>query len=177
MLFLWINLTLSQLFLIEDWSEFTTIGASPWTLTLEHTICCIPVFTLEISHKSKHLIVWFGLKYYWSLCCLTHRPFVDDVFRCGIVQVVAEIDRVLRPGGYLVLQDTMETIKELESILGSLHWSTKIYQDRFLVGRKGFWRPIKPELWLADKKKNQKQKKINFILYTMTQPYYIHIKL
>lgn len=60
--------------------------------------------------------------------------------------MVAEIDRVLRPGGYLVVQDTMETIKKLETILGSLHWSTKIYQDRFLVGRKGFWRPIKPEL-------------------------------
>ncbi|CAF1700870.1 hypothetical protein HID58_052250 [Brassica napus] len=79
---------------------------------------------------------------------LLHSSFYlgDVTQRCEIVQVVAEIDRVLRPGGYLVVQDTMETIKELESILGSLHWSTKIHQDRFLVGRKGFWRPIKPEL-------------------------------
>lgn len=67
-------------------------------------------------------------------------------FRCEIVQVAAEIDRIVRPGGYLVVQDTMETIKKLEYIFGSLHWSTKIYQDRFLVGRKGFWRPVKPEL-------------------------------
>ncbi|XP_010517446.1 PREDICTED: probable methyltransferase PMT23 [Camelina sativa] len=73
--------------------------------------------------------------------------FLGDVSqRCDIVQVAAEIDRIVRPGGYLVVQDTKETIKKLESIFGSLHWSTKIYQDRFLVGRKGFWRPAKPEL-------------------------------
>ncbi|KAG2332369.1 hypothetical protein Bca52824_003549 [Brassica carinata] len=79
---------------------------------------------------------------------LLHSSFYlgDITQRCEIVQVVAEIDRVLRPRGYLVVQDTMEIIKKLEPILSSLHWSTKIYQDRFLVGRKGFWRPIKPEL-------------------------------
>jgi hypothetical protein len=79
---------------------------------------------------------------------LLHSSFLlgDLTQRCEIVQVVAEIDRIVRPGGYLVVQDNMETIMKLESILGSLHWSTKIYEDRFLVGRKGFWRPAKPEL-------------------------------
>lgn len=68
------------------------------------------------------------------------------IFRCDVLQVAAEIDRIVRPGGYLVVQDTTETINKLESIFASLHWSTKIYQDRFLVGVKGFWRPAKPEL-------------------------------
>ncbi|KAL4369594.1 hypothetical protein GQ457_05G031860 [Hibiscus cannabinus] len=61
--------------------------------------------------------------------------------RCDIVDVAVEIDRILRPGGYLLVQDTMETIKKLNPILRSLHWSTTLYQGQFLVGEKGSWRP------------------------------------
>ncbi|CAN8287108.1 unnamed protein product [Cochlearia groenlandica] len=74
---------------------------------------------------------------------LLHSSFYlgDLTQRCEIVHVAAEMDRIVRPGGYLVVQDTMETIEKLETILGSLHWSTKLYQNRFLVGTKGLWRP------------------------------------
>ncbi|KAJ4720120.1 S-adenosyl-L-methionine-dependent methyltransferases superfamily protein [Melia azedarach] len=61
--------------------------------------------------------------------------------RCDVVDIAAEMDRILKPGGYLLIQDTMEMIDKLRSILHSLHWSTNIYQDQFLVGKKGFWRP------------------------------------
>ncbi|KAK0592736.1 hypothetical protein LWI29_024406 [Acer saccharum] len=61
--------------------------------------------------------------------------------RCDIKDVVVEIDRILRPEGYLVVQDTMETINKISPILRSLHWSLKLYQNQFLVGIKGFWRP------------------------------------
>ncbi|XP_071934465.1 probable methyltransferase PMT23 isoform X1 [Coffea arabica] len=61
--------------------------------------------------------------------------------RCNILDVVMEMDRILRPGGTLLVQDTMEMINELTSALNSLHWSSSLYQDQFLVGKKGFWRP------------------------------------
>ncbi|KAM1054127.1 hypothetical protein FF1_001552 [Malus domestica] len=74
---------------------------------------------------------------------LLHSSFLFEKLpdRCDIVSVVVEMDRILRPGGYLVVQDTMEVIDKLRPILQSLHWSTALYRDQFLFGKKGFWRP------------------------------------
>lgn len=58
-----------------------------------------------------------------------------------MVDVVVEIDRVVRPGGYVLVQDSIETIDKLGPILRSLHWSVNLYQDQLLLGQKGFWRP------------------------------------
>ncbi|EEF41484.1 probable methyltransferase PMT23 [Ricinus communis] len=74
---------------------------------------------------------------------LLHSSFLfkNLTQRCDIIEVVAEIDRIVRPGGYVVIQDTMEMIQKLSSMLSSLRWSTSLYQGQFLIGRKGFWRP------------------------------------
>ncbi|KAK4367177.1 hypothetical protein RND71_015057 [Anisodus tanguticus] len=61
--------------------------------------------------------------------------------RCDLVDVAVEMDRVLRPGGYLLVQDTIQMIKQLGSILRSLHWSVTLHQEQFLVVKKDFWRP------------------------------------
>lgn len=61
--------------------------------------------------------------------------------RCDMVVVVVEIDRILRPGGYLLVQDTGDTIKKLRTVLLSLYWRVTLRQGRFLLGVKGFWRP------------------------------------
>ncbi|KAK4436484.1 putative methyltransferase PMT23 [Sesamum alatum] len=61
--------------------------------------------------------------------------------RCDVIEVAAEIDRIVRPGGYLLVQDSTEVLTEVSPILKSLHWSVNIYQDQFLVGKKDFWRP------------------------------------
>ncbi|CAI9091768.1 OLC1v1026877C1 [Oldenlandia corymbosa var. corymbosa] len=76
---------------------------------------------------------------------LLHSSFLfkNLTQRCDIVDVVVEIDRVLRPGGILFVQDNTEMMNKLFSILESLHWSVSIYQEQFLVGEKGFWRPDK----------------------------------
>ncbi|KAG2406725.1 methyltransferase protein [Vigna angularis] len=60
---------------------------------------------------------------------------------CEIVDVVVEIDRILRPDGYVLVQDTVEMMNKLGPVLHSLHWSVTLYQNRFLVGKKSFWRP------------------------------------
>ncbi|OMO50040.1 putative S-adenosyl-L-methionine-dependent methyltransferase protein [Corchorus capsularis] len=74
---------------------------------------------------------------------LLHSSFLfkNKQERCDIIDVAVEMDRILRPGGYLLLQDTMETIKKLNPVLRSLHWTTSLYQGQFLVAKKGFWRP------------------------------------
>ncbi|KAG4962205.1 hypothetical protein AAZX31_14G054900 [Glycine max] len=74
---------------------------------------------------------------------LLHSSFLFKYLeqRCDIVDVAVEIDRILRPNGYLVVQDSMEILNKLISILRSLHWSVTLHQNQFLVGRKGLWRP------------------------------------
>ncbi|CAL0307576.1 unnamed protein product [Lupinus luteus] len=61
--------------------------------------------------------------------------------RCDIVDVVVEMDRILRPDGYLVVQDSIGILNKLSPILHSLNWSVTLHQNQFLVGRKSFWRP------------------------------------
>ncbi|XP_072954073.1 probable methyltransferase PMT23 [Typha angustifolia] len=63
--------------------------------------------------------------------------------RCNNLEVAAEMDRILRPGGWVLLQDRIEIIKQMRSILQSLHYETAIVRQQFLVGQKGFWRPEK----------------------------------
>ncbi|MBA0873213.1 hypothetical protein Goshw_029317 [Gossypium schwendimanii] len=74
---------------------------------------------------------------------LLHSSFLfkNRKERCNIIDVAVEMDRILRPGGYLLLQDTMETIQKLNPVLRSLQWTTSLYEGQFLVGKKGFWRP------------------------------------
>ncbi|XP_042509281.1 probable methyltransferase PMT23 [Macadamia integrifolia] len=61
--------------------------------------------------------------------------------RCDIVVVVAEMDRIMRPGGWILVQENMEMINKLNPIFQSLHWETAMHEEQFLVGKKGFWRP------------------------------------
>ncbi|KAL0299320.1 UNVERIFIED_CONTAM: putative methyltransferase PMT23 [Sesamum radiatum] len=74
---------------------------------------------------------------------LLHSSFLlrNLSMRCDIIAVAAEMDRILRPGGYLLVQDTIETITKITPILKSLQWSIKVHQEQFLVGTKDFWRP------------------------------------
>ncbi|KAH6792728.1 S-adenosyl-L-methionine-dependent methyltransferases superfamily protein [Perilla frutescens var. hirtella] len=77
---------------------------------------------------------------------LLHSSFLlaKLIQRCDIVEVAAEMDRILRPGGYLLVQDTVEMLNKITPILKSLHWSVNVHQDQFLVGKKEFWRPGYP---------------------------------
>ncbi|KAK8965188.1 putative methyltransferase PMT27 [Platanthera guangdongensis] len=69
------------------------------------------------------------------------------VFRCSIVPVVAEIDRIARPGGKLIVRDEPAVTKEIESLLKSLHWAVNsTFSDEnigILVAEKSYWRPQK----------------------------------
>ncbi|MED6148647.1 hypothetical protein PIB30_054969 [Stylosanthes scabra] len=63
--------------------------------------------------------------------------------RCKLDPVIVEIDRIVRPGGYLVVRDDSNVISEVEILLKSLHWEVTISKDNHgvIFARKGYWRP------------------------------------
>ncbi|KAK6922652.1 putative S-adenosyl-L-methionine-dependent methyltransferase [Dillenia turbinata] len=65
--------------------------------------------------------------------------------RCKIAPVMAEIDRIVRPGGKLIVRDESKTIGEVENILKSLHWEVHLTfskdQEGMVSAQKSDWRP------------------------------------
>ncbi|KAL2333751.1 hypothetical protein Fmac_014964 [Flemingia macrophylla] len=68
--------------------------------------------------------------------------FSNVKYRCNLVPVIAEVDRILRPGGNLIVRDKPNVIGEVGVLLKSLHWEvTSTIQEGLLCGKKGMWRP------------------------------------
>ncbi|KAG5123574.1 hypothetical protein AAZX31_11G070500 [Glycine max] len=95
----------------------------------------------------------FGIYHDWCESFNTYpRTFdllhADNLFsklkeRCKLVAVMAEVDRIIRPGGKLVVRDESTTLGEVETLLKSLHWDiiySKI-QEGMLCAKRGKWRP------------------------------------
>ena len=63
--------------------------------------------------------------------------------------MVAEIDRILRPDGHLIVRDKVETIGEIESLAKSLHWKIRLTYSKdnegLLCVQKTIWRPKETE--------------------------------
>lgn len=76
---------------------------------------------------------------------------VDHLFsrlknRCNQpVAIVVEMDRMLRPGGYVIVRDKLVILEPLEGIFRSLNWDIRMTfaQDKegILVAQKTIWRP------------------------------------
>ncbi|KAF8030843.1 hypothetical protein BT93_D0131 [Corymbia citriodora subsp. variegata] len=68
---------------------------------------------------------------------------------CNLMPVFAEVDRILRPEGILIVRDDVATIAEIESIAKSLQWDVRFthYKDNegLLSVQKTFWRPLDVE--------------------------------
>ncbi|KAL0543391.1 hypothetical protein IC582_018487 [Cucumis melo] len=65
--------------------------------------------------------------------------------RCKLQPVLAEVDRIVRPGGKLIVRDESSTIGEVENLLKSLRWEVHLTfsknQEGLLSAQKGDWRP------------------------------------
>ncbi|KAE8680719.1 hypothetical protein F3Y22_tig00111372pilonHSYRG00225 [Hibiscus syriacus] len=97
----------------------------------------------------------FGMYHNWCESFSTYpRSYnllhADHLFsklkkRCNITSVVAEVGRILRPEGMLIVRDYVETINELESILRSMQREvlTTFSKDKegFFCVQKSMWRP------------------------------------
>ncbi|RDX65849.1 putative methyltransferase PMT27, partial [Mucuna pruriens] len=95
----------------------------------------------------------FGIYHDWCESFSTYpRSYdllhADNLFsklkdRCKLVAVMAEVDRIIRPGGKLIVRDEPNTLSEVETLLKSLHWeiiANKI-QEGLLCAKRGKWRP------------------------------------
>lgn len=101
----------------------------------------------------------FGIYHDWCESFSTYpRSYdllhADSLFsalkeRCNIVAVIAEVDRMLRPEGYLMIRDNEEIIGEIENMAKSLHWDIRSSYAKngegLLCLQKTFWRPTKVE--------------------------------
>lgn len=65
------------------------------------------------------------------------------------MSVMAEVDRVLRPEGKLIVRDKVETIAEVETMARSLHWEIRFTYSKDSEGllclQKTVWRPREAE--------------------------------
>ncbi|BBH08736.1 S-adenosyl-L-methionine-dependent methyltransferases superfamily protein [Prunus dulcis] len=72
---------------------------------------------------------------------------------CNLVAVIAEVDRILRPEGKLIIWDNAETLNEVESMAKSLQWDIRFTYSKdnegLLCIQKTFWRPAEKETILS----------------------------
>ncbi|KDP38501.1 hypothetical protein JCGZ_04426 [Jatropha curcas] len=61
------------------------------------------------------------------------------------VSIVVEMDRILRPGGWVIIREKVEILDPLEGILKSLHWEIRMTyaqnKEGILCAQKTIWRP------------------------------------
>lgn len=67
----------------------------------------------------------------------------------NLVAMVAEVDRILRPEGKLIVRDNVEIINEMETMLRSMHWEVRLTYSKdnegLLCVEKTMWRPKEVE--------------------------------
>ncbi|CAM0950194.1 unnamed protein product [Alopecurus aequalis] len=69
--------------------------------------------------------------------------------RCNLRPVIAEVDRILRPEGKMIVREDRETAEEVQRIAKSLHWEVRMDVSRegekLLCFEKTMWRPTQVE--------------------------------
>uniref|UniRef100_J3MHK9 Methyltransferase n=1 Tax=Oryza brachyantha TaxID=4533 RepID=J3MHK9_ORYBR len=65
--------------------------------------------------------------------------------RCAVLPVVAEVDRIVRPGGSIIVRDESGAVGKVEKLLRSLHWDVRLTfsnnDQGVLYAEKTDWRP------------------------------------
>ncbi|TXG59744.1 hypothetical protein EZV62_014317 [Acer yangbiense] len=97
--------------------------------------------TYDLLH-ADHLFSKLKKKY---RMLIYHSSFPRNLFRCKLAPVMAEVDRIVRPGGKLIIRDESSAIGEVENLLKSLRWEVHLTfskdQEGILSAQKGDWRP------------------------------------
>eukprot|EP00249_Psilotum_nudum_P013575 c24404_g1_i1 orf=734-2785(-) len=74
--------------------------------------------------------------------------FTLEEKRCNIAHIFVEMDRILRPGGWVLIREPSDMILKLDALARSVRWSTRILDDengpfgknKLLACRKQLWR-------------------------------------
>ncbi|KAJ1261008.1 hypothetical protein BS78_10G275300 [Paspalum vaginatum] len=65
--------------------------------------------------------------------------------RCAVLPVVVEVDRIVRPGGSIIVRDEAGAVGEVERLLRSLHWDVRLTFSKndqgVMYAEKSDWRP------------------------------------
>lgn len=105
----------------------------------------------------------FGMYHNWCESFSTYpRTYdllhADHLFskikkKCNLVALVAEVDRILRPEGKLIVRDTVDIISELENLLKAMQWEIRLTYSKdkegILCAQKTMWRPTEVETIVA----------------------------
>ena len=61
------------------------------------------------------------------------------------MNVVMEMDRILRPDGWAIFRDKVQVLREVTDVVKSLHWDVVLAytqgDEELLAVQKRFWRP------------------------------------
>lgn len=69
------------------------------------------------------------------------------MYRCNIALIVLEMDRILRPGGWVLVRDSNAMVNRVEGLAKSVRWKTRILEtesgpfgkDKLLSCQKPLW--------------------------------------
>lgn len=69
-------------------------------------------------------------------------------FRCHLLDVMVEMDRILRPEGTVVIRDSPQVINKAGCIAQAIRWTTAVHDtepesngaEKLLVATKKFWK-------------------------------------
>lgn len=69
------------------------------------------------------------------------------MYRCNIALIVLEMDRILRPGGWVLVRDSNAMVHRVEGLAKSVRWKTRILEtesgpfgkDKLLSCQKPLW--------------------------------------
>ncbi|XP_047074419.1 probable methyltransferase PMT24 [Lolium rigidum] len=65
--------------------------------------------------------------------------------RCAVLPVIVEVDRIVRPGGSIIVRDESSAVSEVEKLLKSLHWDVRLTfsknNEGVMYAEKSDWRP------------------------------------
>jgi SAM-dependent methyltransferase len=125
------------------------IGANHSTPILELTIFSMPIISFPVSQRGLFITSPLPKEKRdpYNFCDLMFCCFPGH--RCNLVAVIAEVDRILRPEGNLIVRDNVEIIGEIESLAKSLNWDIRMIYSKdnegLLCVHKTMWRPTEPE--------------------------------
>ncbi|KAH9625855.1 hypothetical protein KSS87_009964 [Heliosperma pusillum] len=101
----------------------------------------------------------FGMYHDWCQSFSTYpRSYdllhADHLFskikkKCDMPAFIAEVDRILRPEGKIIVRDSVEIINELEATFKSMNWEIRMTYSKdkegLLCAQKSMWRPTEVE--------------------------------
>lgn len=67
--------------------------------------------------------------------------------RCGIEDIVLEMDRILRPQGSVIIRDDVDVLLNVKNILDGVEWESKLVdhedgplvRQKLLIATKQYW--------------------------------------